>query len=113
MTLTREQILRSGLRTKEVQVPQWDGAVTICEIPVSKRTELLRSLVGADGVVKPVDAEIELRLFIAGMREPLFGAEDAAALQDVSGAAVSLVAREIMALNGFLDAAQDEARGEF
>lgn len=109
--LTREAILAAQLRTKDVEVPQWDGIVTICEMPVGKRNALLAEVMDADGKVK-VDPEIELRLFIAGMYDPPFTSDDAAVLQSVSGAAVSAVAKEIMALNGMAPDAQDDARGE-
>lgn len=109
--LTREQILAAQLRRQQVFVPQWGGEVTICEFPVAKRNELMASVLGDDGKTK-VSPDIELRLFIAGMYEPAFTPQDAAELQVVSGAAVSMVAQEIMKLNGMDASAQDGARGE-
>lgn len=109
--LTREQILAAQLRRQQVYVPQWDGEVTICEFPVAKRNELMAGVLGDDGKAK-VSPDIELRLFIAGMYDPAFTPQDAAELQMVSGAAISLVAQAIMKLNGMDNTAQDGARGE-
>ena len=109
--LTREKILAAQLRTKEIEVPQWEGTVVISEMPVGKRNQLLASMMDSEGKVK-VNAEIELNLFIAGMRDPEFSPDDAQQLQAVSGAAVSFVAQEIMKLNGMAPDAQDGARGE-
>jgi hypothetical protein len=112
LKLTREAILAAQLRTKEVDVPAWGGSVVISELPVGKRNELMAGMMDADGKIK-VSPDIELRLFIAGMYDPEFTPADAAELQTISGAAVSMVAQEIMKLNGLSPDAQDEARGEF
>ncbi len=109
--LTRDAILSAPLRTKPVEVPQWDGAVTICEMPVAKRNVLLADMLGPDGQVK-VSPDIELKLFIAGMYDPAFTAEDAKELQEVSAAAISHVAKAIMVLNGMAEDSLDDARGE-
>jgi len=86
--LTRDAILRAPLRTKEIEVDQWGGTVTISEMPVAKRNTLLADMLGPDGQVK-VSPDIELKLFIAGMHDPLFEPKDAAELQEISAAAVS------------------------
>ncbi len=109
--VTRGQLLTAPLRTETVPVPQWGGDVVIGEFPVGKRNELMASVMGDDGKVV-VSPDIELRLFIAGMVDPEFAPEDATTLQSVSGAAISLVAKEIMRLNGMDASAQDGARGE-
>ena len=109
--LTREAILAAPLSTKEIDVPQWGGTVTISEMAVGKRNAMLKSIMGPDGKVN-VDPGIELKLFIAGMYDPAFTSDDAKALQVVSGAAVSYVAKEIMVFNGMAPDASDEARGE-
>ena len=109
--LTREAILAAPLRTKLLPVPQWGGEVVISELPVGKRTALMGSIMGKDGQIT-INPDIELMLFIAGMHDPQFTAEDAEALQKVSGAVVSDIAKEIMALNGMTSGAQDDARGE-
>jgi hypothetical protein len=109
--LTRDQILAAPLKTQIVEVPQWDGMVTICEMPVAKRNVLLADMLDPSGNVK-ITPDIELKLFIAGMYEPSFEANDAAELQAVSSAAVSHVAKAIMALNGMSADSQDDARGE-
>jgi len=107
--LTREAILASQLRTKDVEA--FGGTVTISEMPVGKRNRLMASIMGEDGKVQ-VSPDIELRLFIAGMYDPPFTQDDAELLQSVSGAEVSKVAQEVMKLNGMSPDAQDEARGE-
>ena len=110
MKLTREAILAAQLRTKDIDA--FGGTVTICEMPVGKRNDLMASILGDDGKVQ-VSPDIELRLFIAGMHDPAFSQADAEALQNVSGAEISKVAQEIMRLNGMSPEAQDDARGEF
>ena len=109
--LTRDAILTAPLRTEDVHVAQWGGDVTICEMPVAKRNALLADMLDTSGNVK-VSPDIELKLFIAGMYDPQFTQEDAEALQNVSGAAVSEVARAVMQLNGMGADALDDARGE-
>ena len=109
--LTREQILAAQLRRQQVYVPQWDGEVTICEFPVAKRNEMMAGVMDDTGKVK-ISPDLELRLFIAGMYNPEFTPDDAAELQRVSSAAISLVAKEILKLNGMDSDAQDTARGE-
>jgi len=108
--LTREAILAAQLRTEDIEA--FGGTVTICEMPVGKRNALMASIMGDDGKVK-VSPDIELKLFIAGMYDPAFTQDDAADLQNLSGAEVSKVAQAIMKLNGMSPDAQDEARGEF
>ena len=110
--LTRESILAAQLKTKEIDVAAWGGSVTISELPVGKRNELMAGMMDSDGKIK-VSPDIELRLFIAGMFDPSFTPDDASELQQVSGAVVSTIAQEIMALNGLTPDAQDKARGEF
>ena len=110
--LDKGAIFGATLKTETIHVPQWDGDVVIHEMPVGKREELLGQMIDEDGNVTAVTADLELRLFIAGMHEPEFTADDVAELQQVSGAAVSAVAQAIMKLNGFGDDAVDEARGE-
>ena len=110
-TLTREALLAAPLRTESVSVPQWGGSVVICEMPVAKRNALLSAMMDGQGNVN-VSPDIELQLFIAGIHEPPFSQEDAEALQNVSGAAVSEVAKAVMALNGMGADAVDDARGE-
>lgn len=109
--LTREQILAAQLRTQTLYVPQWDGEVVICEFPVAKRNAMMAGVMDDTGKVK-ISPDLELSLFIAGMREPEFTPADAAELQRVSSAAISLVAKEILKLNGMDSDAQDNARGE-
>ena len=108
--LSREAILAAKLRTEDVEA--FGGTVTICEMPVGKRNALMAGIMDDAGAVK-VSPDIELRVFIAGMYDPAFEPEDADALQIVSGAEVSKVAKAIMKLNGMSPDAQDEARGEF
>ena len=110
--LSKNAILEAPLATEQVEVEQWDGEVTIHEMPVGKRQQLLGHLLNEDGSTKAVSADIELQLFIAGMHDPEFGEDEAAELQDVSGVAVSEVVQAIMKLNGFTGDAVEDARGE-
>lgn len=109
--VTKAAIFAAPLVQKEITVPQWDGEVLIGEFPVEQRQTLLKSIMGPDGSVR-VSAEIELQVFLAGMVDPEFTPEDGAQMQKVSGAAVSFVAQQIMALNGMTAEAADNARGE-
>lgn len=110
-TVTRDAILAAPLKTKKMLVPQWGGEVVICEMPVYRRNELLGAMMDGQGNVS-VSPDIELQVFIAGMYEPAFNVEDAEALRNVSGAAVSDVAKAIMQLNGMAGDSLDDARGE-
>ena len=110
--LSKSAILEAPLTTEQVKVEQWDGEVTIHEMPVGKRQELLAHLLNDDGTTKAVTADIELLLFIAGMHDPEFSEDEAAELQNVSGVAISEVVQAIMKLNGFSGDAVEDARGE-
>jgi hypothetical protein len=110
--LSKSAILEAPLSTEQVFVEQWDGEVTIHEMPVGKRQQLLGHLLNEDGSTKAVTSDIELKLFIAGMHDPEFSEDEAEELQSVSGVAVSEVVQAIMKLNGFSGDAIEEARGE-
>lgn len=105
--LSKQHVLKTPLKTEEIEVEEWGGTVLVSEIPVAKRNELFGKYIGPDG--KPVvSMSLYLDMFVAGCVDPEFSMEEASRL---SHAPVEAVARVVMRLNGLGGEAQDEARG--
>jgi hypothetical protein len=110
MRVTRQQVLDTPLKTKEIDVPEWGGEILIGEWPVERTGEIMH-LFGAknDPATNP---EYLVYLLIMGCLDPVFSSEDVEALQKQSGAVVLRVAQEIMRFNGMTQEALDDARGK-
>ena len=110
MILSKADLLKSKLRTEQIEA--FGGEVVIRELPVARLNGLLKQFVNDRGEVDLRIDEVMLPMFMAGMAEPEFDAEDTEALAGVSGAEVQRVALAIMRLNGLTSDAMDDARGE-
>lgn len=105
--LSKQHVLKTPLKTEEVEVEEWGGTVLVSEIPVARRNALFGKYLGPDG--KPiVSMSLYLDMFVAGCIDPEFSEAEASQL---SHEPVEAVARVIMRLNGLGGEAADEARG--
>ena len=105
--LSKQQVIKTPLKTEEVDVPEWGGSVLVSEIPVAKRNELFGRYIDENG--KPVmSMQLYLDMFVAGCVEPAFTMEEASGF---SHKPVELVAKAALKLNGLGGDGGDEARG--
>lgn len=107
--LSKTQVLESGLRTEEFEVPEWGGSLLLGEWPVGRTAELMQMGGKADPTANP---DFLVKLFIMGCVDPVFSQDDAEALRETSAAVMLRVAQKIMTLNGLTEEATDEARGK-
>jgi len=111
-SLTREQILGAKRRQQQVDVPEWGGSVTITALTLADRgralTDLIRSGSDHEGdpaAHKEAFRDWQIRLLIRSILdesgEPMFGADDLAALAKADGVPVTRIVDAAGALNGF------------
>ena len=111
--LSKEDILSAkDLKTKDVEVPEWGGAVRVRTMTGADRMKF-QHLVSAKG--KKESGVIEALLIAAVVDdngEPLFSADDLAALQSKSTKAIQRVFEAAAELNGLTDKSIDDLSGE-
>jgi hypothetical protein len=112
MLLTKKQILEAVLKTRDVPVPEWGGAVRITEISPAKLREIKAAGKGEkngkgekDGKDGEQDQSFGFRLMVASIVDEegksVFSMDDVPALESKSNAALKRVMDEISYLNAF------------
>lgn len=95
--LTRDAIIAAqDIRTEEIEVPEWGGALTVRGFTLAQRHRLFE-MAKRDGEIDSLRATI--LTFIEGVTEPKFTLADYDTLRDKS-AVVERVAMRILALSG-------------
>lgn len=108
--LSKAQVLESGLRTEDFDVPEWGGSLLLGEWPVGRTAELME--MGGGKADPGSNPDFLVKLFIMGCVDPVFSQDDAVALRETSAAVMLRVAQKIMVLNGLTEEATDNARGK-
>ena len=113
--LTRDMILKAGnLRTEEVAVPEWGGAVLVRELRGRERDEFEASAyVMRGGKMVPdvanLRAKLVARVIVGDDGEPVFTQQDVAALGELSAAALDRVFEVASRLSSLNPADVEEA----
>jgi hypothetical protein len=112
--LNRDLILKAtSLRTEEVPVPEWGGAVLVRELRGRERDEWEASLAVQRGKqmvpdVANMRAKLVARSVIGEDGEPLFSQQDVSALGELSAAALDRVFEAASRLSGLNPADLEE-----
>jgi len=115
--LTRDAILAaSDIKSEEVEVPEWGGTVRVAMMSGAARDAWEQSLVIREGTrTRPNLANTRARLAAATVigedGQPLFSADDIAALGAKSTAALDRICKAAQRLNGIGAEAMEEAKG--
>ena len=111
MTLTAEQILGAqDLEEREVEVPEWGGSVKVRAFSKAQQQEMRRaSTVGGE-----IDAErLEMMMFVYGVIEPQFSADQYGALAQLSAGAIDRVLKVLLEVSGMGAQAVEVAKRKF
>lgn len=115
--LNRDMILKSTtLRTEEVSVPEWGGAVLVRELRGRERDEWEASLAVQRGRqmvpdVANMRAKLVARSVVDGAGEPVFTQQDVSALGELSAAALDRVFEVASKLSGLNEKDLEEMAG--
>lgn len=98
--LSLDDIIRApDIATKELDVPEWEGSVTITTFSLARRDQLLKKAM-VNGAVQN-DLLVPM-VIVHGMVEPRIDESKIDALKEKSFRVLERIAREIMDLNGML-----------
>lgn len=117
MILSRDAILgASDIRTEQVEVPEWGGAVLVGTMSGTARDAWEQSLIRRVGTkTEPNLENVRARLVAATVVDeagvPIFGQADLEALGRKSAAALERVCKVAQRLNGIGDSELDELKG--
>ena len=108
--LTTEDILSSvDIQPEDIEVPQWGGTLTVQAFSKGAQ-QRARKAAMQNG---EIDADsLEMIMFVEGVVEPKFTADDFDALKEKSAVAIDLVLERIMAISGISEEEEKEA-GKF
>lgn len=113
MPLTKEQILSAeDIRTIEVDVPEWGGAVRLASMTAATREAYeLQQIAIRDGKAPKVSvrALLACHSIVDDTGAPMFTAADIATLEAKSGAALARVFDAALTLQGLGAAAAEDA----
>jgi hypothetical protein len=109
--LSREQVLEAVDLTEEtVDVPEWGGAVKVRGFSKGEQMEMRKEAT----VDTKIDTDrLEILMFVHGVSEPKFTADDMAALRQKAAGAVDRVLKRITILSGISEEAVAEAEKQF
>lgn len=114
MILTKQQILDAeDVRTEEVQVPEWKGAVLVRVMPGEARDAYEASFVGRDRaeLLRNARAKLVALCIVGEDGEPLFTEADIVKLGRKSGVALERVVKVAQRLNALRDEDLEALKG--
>lgn len=100
--LTRDELLRRGLRERDVRVEQWDATVRLRSLTVGAVQRIMQ----ADQQGKINRFELGLMALIESMIEPKLDAGDLPALIEQDADIMAFLSNEALALSGMSDRRQ-------
>lgn len=109
--LSAEEILEAqDLVEQVVDVPQWHGSVRIRAFS-KKEQQAMRTEATIGGKVD--DQLVEMLMFVHGVIEPRFGADQYELLREKSAGAIDLVLQAILEASGLTPEARKRAEKQF
>ena len=99
------------LRTEDVPVEEWGGAVRVRTMTGAERDAFGKSMLGADGKVDPANyrAKLLAKCIVGEDGKPLFSEADIEAMNSKSNAAIERVFKAADRLNSISEAAVEAA----
>jgi hypothetical protein len=111
--LNRDAILKaSDLKTVDLDVPEWGGAVRLRTMTGFARQEYYRTTATKDGTPKNVMEALIVACAVDDKGDPLFTSADISALANKSSLAINRVFEKAAELNGLTQKAVDDIAGE-
>lgn len=103
--LTREEILqKQDLKTRKVDIPEWDGHVFIRPMTSTERDNWESKVLSENGKTPPqLRATLASQLVCDETGKQLFSEEDIEALGKKSAAAINKIFEEVLGLNKITD----------
>ena len=98
--LTKDEIIKAkDLKTKVIEIPEWNGSVEIQALTLKDMTEVMQAAAGVNGTLD--NLKLSLATFIAGVLTPKFERKDVEIIQQKNSAIIARIVNEITKLSGY------------